>query len=126
MIHLNSQVDVSHNNIAIRISPTACVGLAIRLNCSLRGSSSSLRHLACSILSGIILKVALFPLVPSRTLLLDLGWLHHHSLLSPLVLTRPSSIVSSVLPKVNFVQIVVPRIHVLNLVLNIVNLTHVN
>lgn len=125
MIHLNSQVDVSHNDV-VWICSTACVGLAIRLNCSLRGSSSSLRHLACSILSGIIFKVALFPLVSSRTLLLDLGWLHHHSLLSPLVLTRPSSIVSSVLPKVNFVQIVVPRIHVLYLVLNIVNLTHVN
>lgn len=65
--------------------------------------------------------------MPSRVLLLDLRRLHHHSLLlPPLVLTCPGTTISSVLPKVYFVKIVVARIHVLNLILNVVDLTHVN
>ena len=127
MIHLNCQVDISHYDVTIWVASAAGVGLAIRLDSSLRRSSSSLRSLALGILGWVEIKVTLLPLMPSRVLLLDLGRLHHHSLLlSPLVLTCPGTTISSVLPKVYFVKIVVARIHVLNLILNVVDLTHVN
>ena len=127
MIHLNCQVDISHYDVAIWIASAACVGLAIRLDSSLRRCPPSLRSLARGILGRIEIKVTLLPLLPSRILLLDLGRFHHHSLLlSSLVLTCPSHIISSVLPKIYFVKIVVARIHILNLILNVVDLTNVN
>ena len=127
MIHLNCQVDISHNYVAIWIASAASIGLAIRLDGSLRRCPPSLSSLALDILRRVEIKVALFPLMPSRILLLDLRRLHHHSLLlSPLVLTCSSPIASSVLPKINFVKVVVARIHVFYLILNIVDLTDVN
>ena len=127
MIHLNCQVDISHYDVAIGIGSAACVGLAIRLNGSLRRGSPCLGSLTRGILGRVEIKVTLLPLVPSWILLLDLWRLHHHSLLLPsLVLTCPSSIGSSVLPKINFMKVVISRIHVLNLILNVVDLTHVN
>ena len=127
MIHLNCQVDISHNNVAIWISSAASIGLAIRLDGSLRRCPPSLSSLALGVLGRVEIKVTLLPLVPSRILLLDLRRLHHHSLLlSSLVLTCPSSIASSVLAKIDFVKVVVARIHVLYLILNVVDLTQVN
>lgn len=127
MIHLNCQVNISHYDVAIWISSAASVGLAIRLDSSLRRCPPSLRSLARGILGRVEIKVTLLPLLPSRILLLDLGRFHHHSLLlSSLVLTCPSHIISSVLPKIYFVKIVVARIHILNLILNVVDLTNVN
>ena len=127
MIHLNCQVDISHNNVAIWICSAASIGLAIRLDGSLRRCPSSLSRLALGVLGRVEIKVTLLPLVPSRILLLDLRRLHHHGLLlSPLVLTCPSPIGSSVLPKIDFVKVIVARIHVLYLILNVVDLTHVN
>lgn len=101
--------------------------MAIRLNGSLRRSSATLRSLASVVLSVVEFKVALFPLMAPGVLLLDLGGFHHHGLLlSPLVLTCSCTPVSSVLAKIDFVQIVVAGIHVLNLILDIVDLAHVN
>ena len=86
------------------------------------------RSLTLSVLSGVEVEVTLLSLVTSRVLLLlHLRRLHHHHRLgSALVLTRSRRLVSSELPQVDFMNVVVTWIHVFYLVLDIVDLTHVH
>lgn len=69
--------------------------------------------LTLGVLSGVKVKVALLPLVSARAFLLNLRWLNH---LSSLVL-----LLSSVPLKVS-----ITWVQVFNLVLNVINLAHVN